>query len=155
MRPLLPRLMASSAPASTLLIRLIVSADLFIDGIRAARWHFLLGDTRVDILSPLVSPLFRQGLGWLEVGLAILLAAGFLTRPIALLAMALPVLAGVGAYERLHSLQAASRLDIMVHAWAVALAAFFLLLHGAGTLSLDRLLTLNPRPHRFPRPRRH
>jgi uncharacterized membrane protein YphA (DoxX/SURF4 family) len=90
----------------------------------------------------------------MEIGCAVLMAAGFLTRPVALLAILLPAVAGMGAYERLYSLQAASRLDILVHTWAVVLTGVVLLIRGGGRLSVDAMLGLRPRFQRYRRVRR-
>lgn len=143
--------MRTSAPPSAILFRLIVAADLFVDGARAAQFHFLIGNTRLEMFDRTLPPLLIVGLGWLQIGLAILLAVGFLTRPIALLAAILPLLAGLGAYERLHSLQAASRLDILLHTWAIVLTCIFLTLRSGGRLSIDGLLSLRLNRPKFRR----
>jgi uncharacterized membrane protein YphA (DoxX/SURF4 family) len=146
--------MRTSAAPETVLLRLILAADLLVDGMRAADWHFLIGATRIDLLGPSLPALLRVGLGWMEIGLAGLMVAGLFTRPVALVAIVLPTAAGMGAYERLYTLQAASRLDILVHTWAVVLTGVVLLIRGGGRLSVDAMLVYRPRLQRFRRVRR-
>lgn len=134
----LGRVASTSVGWEFALLRLAVAADLCLDGIRAAGLHWAVGNTRLALLDTTLPRFAVQGLGWLEVFLAVGLAAGLLTRPIAAAAIALPLLAGLGAYNALFSLQAAARLDVMVHSWGVVLVAGVLVIRGGGSLSLDR-----------------
>lgn len=134
------RVTQTSAGWEFVLLRLAMAGDLLIDGIRAARVHWAVGNSRLSLLETTLPAFVVQGLGWLEVFGAVLLVVGLVTRPVAMLAAWLPLLAGLGAYDRLFSLQAAARLDVLVHSWAVVLVATVLVVRGAGWLSLDRLL---------------
>ncbi|MFN4242064.1 MAG: hypothetical protein ACK4PI_02380 [Tepidisphaerales bacterium] len=139
-RQQLARVFTTSAGWDYALLRLAVAGDLFLDGIRAAGVHWAVGNTRLALLDTAFPRFVVQGLGWLEVFGAVLLLLGLLTRPIAVMSIGLPLLAGLGAYDRLFSLQAASKLDVLVHSWAVVLVAVALVVRGAGPLSLDHLL---------------
>lgn len=150
--PLMRSLMQTKAHREMALLRLIVAADLLLDGARAIRWHFLIGDSRLDQLTRLPDSLIR-GIGTIELTCAALIAVGFLARPAALVPLILPIMMALTNWSKVQSLQAASRLDATVHCAGIVLASLFLIIKGAGPLSIDALLIatnkrLNTKPRR-------
>lgn len=127
----------TTAPRETILIRLALAADLLLDGIRAADWHWLIGSSRVERLMPDLPGWIHLAMGYGEIVLAGIIAAGWMTRLAAFLPVALPILMAMVAWSRVQSLQAAQMLDGVVHHGMVALLAIFLVIKGAGPLSID------------------
>lgn len=151
----LDRLLASHAPASTFLIRLVVGGVFLSEGIqkflepatRGAGRFERLGLPAAELLGPLV--------GATEIVCGSLLLLGLLTRLaaiplivtmlVAIVTTKVPILLG-HAYWGLHlrelssygfwSMAHESRTD-----FAMLLGATFLLIVGAGSISLDAVLT--------------
>lgn len=154
MPPLIRTLARTSAHPSVVLVRLLVAGDLVLDGARAARWHWLIGESRLDRLVPTLTEGAVIAAGYLEIGCGLLVAAGLMTRAACLLPLALPALMAIEAYPRIHSLKAASMLDATVHHGGVALAALYLLIVGGGRASLDHQIISAPLFGSGPRVRR-
>jgi len=138
----LRRLLATKAPATVLLIRLMVGLVFLSEGIQ----KFLFPDVRGVgrfIKIGLPEPEFlAYFVGSFEVVCGVLIVLGLLTRlaviptiPIMLVAIAttkIPMLSEQGFWEMAH----AARTD-----WAMLLGSLFLLVVGAGRCSLDTLLS--------------
>lgn len=137
MPPLILTLARTAAHPSVVLVRLLVAGDLLLDGARAARWHWLIGESRLDRLVPSLTEGVVIAAGYLEMGCGLLVAAGLMTRAACLVPLALPVLMALEAYPRIHSLKAGTMLDATIHHGGVALAALYLLIVGAGRASVD------------------
>jgi putative oxidoreductase len=138
---LLRRLARTNAPTAAILLRLAVGVVFLSEGIQKFLFPAELGVGRFvkiglpapDVLAPFV--------GVVEIGCGLLVLLGLATRLAALLlvidmlvAMAttkLPILVQRGFWAMAHE----ARTD-----WAMLLGALFLLLVGAGPLSLDRRL---------------
>ncbi|MNY07661.1 hypothetical protein D3C86_1404760 [compost metagenome] len=141
MAPTLMRLLATRAPAATLLIRLMVGGVFLSEGIQKFLYPAALGVGRFmkiglpapEVLAPMVA--------CFEVGCGSLILLGLLTR-----LAALPTLSIMGVAL------ATTKLPILLHQgfWAMAheartdfsmlLGSLFLLLVGAGPWSLDARL---------------
>lgn len=136
------RLCLSNAPASVLLIRIMVGCVFLSEGIQKFLFPAALGAGRFyeiglplpDLLAPLV--------GATEIVCGVLLLSGFFTRiaslPLigimltAVITTKLPILVSDGFWKMAHE----SRTD-----WSMLLGAIFLLLVGAGPVSMDAWLT--------------
>jgi len=151
MRPLL----ASNAPAATLLIRVLVGAVFLSEGIQKFLFPTELGAgrfARIGIPAPEVMGPF---VGAVEIVAGVLLLLGLLTRPaalallvnisVAILSTKVPILLGHGFWlftlpklprYGFWSMAHEARTDVCM--W---LGCLFLILVGAGTLSVDTLLT--------------
>jgi putative oxidoreductase len=138
----LRRLLASDAPATVWLIRLLVGAVFVSEGIQKFLFPADLGVgrfTKIGIPSPEVLAPF---VGVVEIVGGLLLLLGLLTR-LAALALLVDMLVAIattklsillkdGFWKMAHE----ARTD-----WSMLLGALFLLLVGAGAWSLDVLLT--------------
>ena len=137
MRKPLRRLMRTRQPRSTIVLRLWLAALLGVAGLRAVGLNPFLGKSLLA-----ESPF---GLGGAElkltgVGLclcAALLAAGLLTRLVALGPLLISVLIIRDAWPRVGGLWTASALDSILLAGGAAAVSLLLVLKGAGGWSLD------------------
>jgi uncharacterized membrane protein YphA (DoxX/SURF4 family) len=151
----LDRLLASDAPAATILIRLMVGAVFLSEGIqkfldpaaRGAGRFAKIGIPWPDFTGPFVGIVEIVCGGLLLVGLATRLAAIplFINMSVAIVTTKIPILLGHGfwgfslrelPYYGFWSMAHESRTD-----FAMILGAIFLLLVGSGPWGLDRLLT--------------
>lgn len=150
----LQRIAATEAPASVTLIRLLVGAVFLSEGIQKFLFPAEVGAGRFarigipspDVMGPLV--------GVVEIICGALLLLGLFTRlaaiPLiinmlaAILSTKIPILLGYGfwgfslrsvPYGGFWGMAHEARTD-----WSMLLGAMFLLIAGAGSLSLDRLL---------------
>lgn len=134
----LRRIAGTQAPAATLLIRLAVGGTFLSEGVQKFLFADELGVGRfikIGIPAPAVLAPF---VGVVEIGCGLLVLLGLVTRLAAvpliidmLVAIAttkLPILMKSGVWKMLHE----ARTD-----YAMLLGATFLLLAGAGPLSLD------------------
>ncbi len=148
-------LLSSNAPAATLLIRLLVGAVFLSEGIQKFLFPTALGVgrfARIGIPAPEVMGPF---VGGVEIVAGSLLVLGLLTRPaalallvdisVAIVSTKVPILLGHGFW--LFTLPKLPRYGFwsMAHEarvdFCMWLGCLFLILVGAGTLSLDALLT--------------
>ena len=149
------RLLASNAPAATLLIRLLVGAVFLSEGIQKFLFPTALGAgrfARIGIPAPEVMGPF---VGGVEIVAGALLLLGLLTRPaalvllidisVAIVSTKIPILLGHGfwlftlpkvPHYGFWSMAHEARTD-----WCMWLGCLFLILVGAGRLSFDALLT--------------
>ena len=136
------RTLATHAPCSTVLIRLIVGGTFLSEGIQKFLFSGNLGVgrfTKIGIPSPEVMAPF---VGVVEIVGGVLLLAGFLTRLaaipliinmlVAITTTKIPILQKSGFWAMAHE----ARVD-----YAMLLGCIFLLIAGAGTWSLDAGLT--------------
>lgn len=130
---------STSAHREAVLLRLVVAADLLLDGARATRWHFLIGTSRIEELTRLPASTVAV-IGYLEIGLACLVLVGVFTRAAVVPTLVLATLAALAAWARVNSLGAEKMLDATIRHGAVGLAALALMLRGAGPLSVDAIL---------------
>jgi uncharacterized membrane protein YphA (DoxX/SURF4 family) len=135
------RLLATQAPAATILIRLMVGAVFLSEGIQKFLFPAELGAGRfakIGIPNPeLMGPL----VGTFEITCGILVLLGLLTRLavipliiimcVAIASTKFPILMADGFWKMAHD----SRTD-----FSMFLGAIFLLIVGAGPWSLDHLL---------------
>lgn len=136
---LIHRLTATRAPAATLLIRLVVGGVFLSEGIQKFLYPAVRGAGRfakIGLPSPEVLGTF---VGTVEVVCGVLVLLGLLTRLavvpligvmlVALASTKLPILLDSGFWKAAHD----SRTD-----FSMLLGSLFLLVVGAGPLSLDR-----------------
>ena len=148
-------LLSSHAPAATVLIRILVGAVFLSEGVQKFLFPTELGVgrfVRIGIPAPEVMGPF---VGAVEIVAGALLLLGLLTRPaalvllmnisVAIVSTKVPILLGYGFW--LFTLPKLSRYGFwsMAHEarvdFCMWLGCLFLILVGAGTLSLDALLT--------------
>src|SRR5436305_4468983 len=139
---LIRKLVATSAPAAVILIRLIVGGVFLSEGIQ----KFLMPDalgvgrfTKIGIPNPEVMAPF---VGVCEIVCGVLFLLGLLTRfaavtmiinmLVAISTTKVPILLHDGFWKMAHE----ARTD-----WAMILGSLFLLVVGAGAWSLDAILT--------------
>lgn len=135
---LLQRLTASDAPAATLVIRVLVGAVFLSEGIQKLLFPAALGVgrfTKIGIPAPAVLAPF---VGAVEVSCGISLLAGLLVRCaslpllvvmcVAIWTTKVPMFLKSGFWATAHE----GRAD-----WSMLLGCLFLLIAGAGPLSLD------------------
>lgn len=155
------RLLATKAPAAVIWVRLLVGAIFLSEGIQKFLFPDVLGTGRfleIDIPAPhLMAPF----VGVLEVVCGTLILVGLLTRPaacvllvnisVAIISTKIPILLGYGfwGFALPHlprygfwSMAHEARIDV-----AMWLGCVFLIMVGAGHLSLDALL-VRPEPSR-------
>jgi putative oxidoreductase len=151
MKPRLRNILATRAPASTLLVRLIVGWVFFSEGAQKFLYDAQLGAGRFEkigipwphVMGPLV--------GAVEIGAGAMVILGLLTRPaallllinisVAILSTKVPILLGRGFWwfaapkiAGFWSMAHEARVDICM--W---LGCLFLIIVGAGRASLDAL----------------
>src|SRR6266699_1161454 len=137
----LQRILASSAPAAVLLIRLVVGAVFLSEGIQKFLFPGDLGVGRfikIGIPAPQVMAPF---VGVIEIVCGTLIILGLLTRLatipliidmlVAIATTKIPILMKSGFWAMAHE----ARVD-----YAMLLSATFLLIVGAGTMSIDMCL---------------
>jgi uncharacterized membrane protein YphA (DoxX/SURF4 family) len=137
-RSLLVRLTATSAPAATLLVRLLVGGVFLVEGIQKFLYPDALGVGRfakIGIPAPAVMAPF---VGVVEIACGLMLIVGLLSRAAAiplvvdmLVAIAttkIPVLVKSGFWAMAHE----ARTD-----YSMLLGSVFIILVGSGPLSLD------------------
>lgn len=148
------RTIATSAPASVILIRLVVGGVFFVEGVQKFLYPAEVGAGRfakIGIPSPDVMGPF---VGVVETVCGALVLLGLLTRlaavpliinmTVAIVSTKIPILLGHGfwgfslrqvPYYGFWGMAHEMRTD-----WAMLLGSIFLLIVGAGSLSLDRRL---------------
>ncbi len=139
----------SSAPAATLLIRLMVGWVFLSEGIQKFLFPEALGIGRfikIGIPSP---HFFAPFVGAVEIICGALLIIGLLTRlaaipllidiTVAIITTKIPLLAKSGFWAAMHE----ARTD-----YCMWLGALYLLLVGAGSLSLDERFSQKPLAHK-------
>jgi putative oxidoreductase len=132
------RLLATQAPAATLLVRWIVGAVFFSEGVQKFLFPVALGAGRfakIGIPWPSLSAPF---VGAFELGCGLLVLAGLATRlaaipliidiTVAIATTKIPMLLKTGFWSMAHE----ARVD-----WSMLLGALFLLIVGGGPWSLD------------------
>lgn len=151
---MLERLVSTAAPASTLLVRLIVGPVFLSEGIQKFLYPEVNGIGRfakIGIPSPELTAPF---VGVVEIVCGALLIIGLLTRLaaipliinmlVAILSTKIPILLGYGFWG--FSLRTVPYYGFwgMAHEmrtdWSMLLGSIFLLIVGAGTLSIDAVL---------------
>jgi putative oxidoreductase len=154
MKSLLKSMMATQAPGATVLVRLMVGAVFFEEGIQKFLFADLLGAgrfTRIGIPAPEIMGPF---VGTVEIVFGVMILAGLLTRLatipllvnmcVAIVSTKIPILLGhdllcfhVAKLARygFWSMASESRTD-----FSMVMGLLFLLIAGAGRLSLDACL---------------
>jgi putative oxidoreductase len=135
------QILTTRAPSATILIRLIVGAVFLSEGIQKFLFPDALGIgrfTKIGIPAPEITAPF---VGVVEIGCGALILLGLLTRlsvvpliidmVVAILTTKIPILLKSGFWAMAHE----ARTD-----YSMLLGSVFLLLVGAGPLSLDSLL---------------
>jgi putative oxidoreductase len=132
------RLLAADAPAAALLVRLLVGVVFLSEGIQKFLYPEALGVGRFSKIGIPAPGVLAPFVGVVEIGCGTLLIAGLLTRAAAIPLMVdmvvaiattkLPILLRSGFWAMAHE----ARTD-----YAMLLGCAFLLLAGAGPLSLD------------------
>ena len=154
------RIVTTTAPAATLLIRLIVGPVFLSEGIQKFLYPDVNGIGRfakIGIPSPEITAPF---VGIVEIVCGALIIIGLLTRLaaipliinmlVAILSTKVPILLGYGFWG--FSLRSVSYYGFlgMAHEmrtdWSMLLGSIFLLIVGAGTLSIDAMLARRRRP---------
>lgn len=136
------RLLSSSAPAATLVVRALVGGVFFLEGIKKFLFVEQWGAgrfTRIGIPAPHIMGPF---VGAVEIACGTLLLAGLLTRlaaapliidiSVAILTTKIPILLKSGFWP----MEAEARTD-----YSMLLGLIFLLIVGAGPWSLDASIT--------------
>ena len=141
LRDWLRRVSATHAPAATVAVRLAVGSIFLSEGIQKFLYPAALGVGRFAKIGLPAPEMLAPFVGVFEIGCGLLVLVGLLTRlaavPLAvvmLVALAttkVPILIEKGFWAMTHE----ARTD-----WAMLLGALFLLLVGAGPLSVDALL---------------
>jgi len=134
----LHRILATRAPAATLLVRLLVGAVFLSEGIQKFLFPAALGVGRFATIGIPAPGFFGPFVGVVEIVCGGLLLLGLCTRlaavpliidiSVAIITTKLPMLAKAGFWSMAHE----ARTD-----WCMLLGSIFLLLVGAGPLSLD------------------
>jgi uncharacterized membrane protein YphA (DoxX/SURF4 family) len=135
------RLLPTTAPPVTLLVRLIVGAVFLSEGIQKFLFSEALGVGRFIKIGIPAPEIMAPFVGIVEIGGGLLVLLGLMTRPAAILLVIdmlvaitttkSPILLTSGFWAMAHE----SRTD-----WAMLLGSLFLLIAGAGPWSFDALL---------------
>jgi uncharacterized membrane protein YphA (DoxX/SURF4 family) len=157
---MLRRILATNAPCSTVLIRLIVGGTFLSEGIQKFLFPDALGVGRFVHIGIPYSEVMAPFVGVFEIGCGALLILGLLTRlaaipmivniSVAIISTKIPLLLGHGFW--MFSLPKANSYGFwsMAHEartdFAMLLGGLFLLIVGAGCFSLDALLGRCCRP---------
>lgn len=152
-------LFASRAPASTILIRLLVGGVFLSEGIQKFLYPDALGVGRFIKIGIPYPEIMAPFVGVFEIGCGALLLLGLLTRPaalpmiinmtVAILSTKIPILLGYGFWG--FTLRKLDRYGFwaMAHEsrtdFSMLLGALFLLIVGAGPWSLDALIARSKR----------
>lgn len=141
------RLLATRAPAATILIRLLVGSVFLSEGIQKVLFPATRGAGRFAKIGLPAPELLGPFVAGTEIACGLLVLAGFLTRLasvplvvvmlVALWTTKVPVLVGDGLWEAAHE----SRTDL-----SMLLASLFLIAVGAGRLSVDARLAVRDSP---------
>ncbi|QDV77995.1 DoxX family protein [Botrimarina mediterranea] len=139
---LLQPLLRTSAPASVLLIRLMVGFVFFSEGLQKFLYPASRGAGRFEKIGLPSPEALSYFVASFEVACGVLLMLGLLTRLaslptiaimlVAIVTTKLPVLADAGFWQMAHD----ARTD-----WSMLLGSIFLFIVGAGPLSMDAKLT--------------
>jgi len=139
---MLKRLLHTTAPFSILLIRLMVGLVFLSEGLQKFMFPAQRGAGRFEKIGLPQPETLGYLVGTFEVLCGALVVIGLLTRLasiplivimlVALWTTKLPMLADAGFWEMAHAM----RTD-----WAMLLGSLYLLIHGAGSCSADRMLT--------------
>ncbi len=131
-------MLRSNAPAATLLIRLMVGGVFLSEGIQKFLFPEALGVGRFIKIGIPAPHFFAPFVGYVEIICGALLILGLLTRlaaipllidiTVAILTTKIPMLAKSGVWPTLHE----ARTD-----YCMWLGSLFILLVGAGSLSMD------------------
>jgi putative oxidoreductase len=137
----LQSLLRTSAPASVLLIRLMVGFVFFSEGVQKFLYPASRGVERFEKIGLPAPEALSYFVASFEIVCGVLLMVGLLTRLaslptiaimlVAIVTTKLPLLADAGFWEMAHE----ARTD-----WAMLLGSVFLLMVGAGPLSVDAKL---------------
>lgn len=138
MRLAASRIVATSAPAGVILVRLLVGGVFFAEGIQKFLYPDALGVGRFVKIGIPAAAVLAPFVGVVEVGCGLLLVLGLLTRLaaipliidmlVAIASTKIPILLKSGFWAMAHE----ARTD-----YSMLLGCTFLLLVGAGRLSLD------------------
>ena len=136
------RLPAIDEPAATILIRLLVGVVFLSEGLQKFLFPSELGAGRFAKIGLPSPDILASFVGTIEIGCGLFLLLGLLTRPAALLLLVdimvaigttkVPMLFKDGFWKMAHE----ARTD-----WCMLLGLLFLLLVGAGRVSLDHRLS--------------
>ena len=151
----MPNLLATTAPAATVLVRFIVGWGFLSEGILKFDSAWGLGVARFTDIGIPAPEIMAPFVGVVEIACGGLLIAGFLTRlaavalwiniSVAILSTKVPILLGHGywgftlpklPHYGFWSMMHEARTDLSM--W---MGLLFLLIVGAGSISVDRLLT--------------
>ena len=141
------RLLATHAPAATMLVRLMVGAVFLSEGVQKFLFPAEVGAGRFAKIG-FASPEFTAGfVGCFEIACGTLVLLGLFTRwaaaPLIVIMLTaitttkVPILLESGFWKMAHE----ARTD-----WSMLLGALFLLIVGAGPWSLDARIAPNDRP---------
>ncbi len=143
------RTLRSGAPAATVLIRLMVGWVFLSEGIQKFLYPEALGVGRFVKIGIPAPHFFAPFVGVVEIVCGSLLILGLLSRlaaipllitiSVAILTTKIPMLAKAGFWAAMHE----ARTD-----YCMWLGSLFLLIVGAGSLSLDARLSRTNAPHR-------
>jgi uncharacterized membrane protein YphA (DoxX/SURF4 family) len=127
-----------SAPASVILVRLLVGWVLFSEGVQKFLFPAALGVGRFEEIGIPAPHFFAPFVGIVEIVCGLLVIAGFLTRvaaipllidiSVAIASTKIPMLAKAGFWGTMHE----ARTDL-----CMLLGSLFLIAVGSGRLSLD------------------
>jgi putative oxidoreductase len=142
------RLFVTHAPAAALLIRLMVGAVFLSEGIQKFLFPAEVGAGRFEKIGFANPELVAQTVACFEIACGALVLLGLATRlaavPLivimltALVTTKLPILQQSGIWKMAHE----ARTD-----WAMLLGAIFLLIVGAGPISVDAKVASRPLPN--------
>jgi putative oxidoreductase len=137
--------LSTSAPASVLLIRLMVGFVFFSEGVQKFLYPASRGAGRFEKIGLPAPETLSYFVASFEIVCGVLIVLGLLTRLaslptiaimlVAIVTTKLPLLADAGFWEMAHE----ARTD-----WAMLLGSIFLLVVGAGPLSADAKLAKPP-----------
>jgi len=165
---ILRRILATRAPCSVVLIRLVVGGTFLSEGIQKFLFPDVLGVGRFAKIGIPYSEVMAPFVGVFEIGCGALLVLGLLTRLaavpmivnifVAILSTKIPILLGHGFWMfHLPKVSSYGFWSMMHEArtdFAMLLGGIFLLIVGAGCFSFDALLAGCCRPTSPPDPRK-
>ena len=137
---LIAKLLKSDAPQSIIIIRLMVGAVFFFEGIQKFLFPQELGVGRFEHIGIPMPSILAPFVGGVEIIFGALILLGLATRlaaipllidiSVAILTTKIPLLMNKGFWPMVHE----ARTD-----YAMLLGLIFLLIQGSGTLSLDHM----------------